>query len=464
MSGDDRTTPAAPGLTPQIVNDLEAAAEASPLDATLQITLAAAYETTGDRVKAAAARLAALALTERNAIALYNIATAYMNQALLGEAERWYRVALAVNPELAIAHQNLASLLRERGETRAAAEHLKRAYTLQAVYVEQGNAHAPRVLVACAGGIGNVPVKYLMPERHYTQIRYFVDYVSDRDLAALPAHDVVFNAIGDPDVIDSDDVRLNALIAQTNRTVLNPPGRVARTRRDHLPALLAGIEGARVPSARRIEPGPAGTLSPTTIADSLAQSGPPYPVILRPLASHGGQGMTLAHDRADVECPAPTHPDALQTPPAHADAVYATAFHDYRSADGYFRKYRMIFVDREPYPYHLAISDHWLVHYFSADMTETSWKLEEERRFLANPEAALGPRAYATLRAIAYRIDLDYAGIDFSLMPNGDVIVFEANATMLVHPEPANSPLAHKNVQVQTIVDAFARMIHKAVS
>lgn len=460
MSGDDRTPPESSGVTPEAIAGLEAAAEASPLDATLQITLAAAYETIGDRVKAAAARLAALALTERNALALYNIATAYMNQAQLHEAERWYRVTLALNPNLAIAHQNLASLLRERGETAAAADHLKRAYSLQAVYIEQGDAHAPRVLVACAGGLGNVPVKHLMPERHYTQIRYFVDYASERDLASPPAHDVVFNAIGDPDVIAPDDARLTGLLDHTHRTVLNPPARVARTRRDRLPGLLDGMDGVLVPAARRIE---GNAASPTTqafeprsesITDSLERDGPPYPVILRPLASHGGEGVVLAHDRADTQQPAL----------ARADSVYATAFHDYRSADGYFRKYRMIFVDREPYPYHLAISDHWLVHYFSADMVDNPWKLEEERRFLADPEAVLGTRAYEAIRKIAYRIDLDYAGIDFSLMPDGDVIVFEANATMLVHPEPANSPLAHKNVQVQTIVDAFARMVHKAVS
>ena len=454
MTGDDRHPPPPAGPERAAVADLEAAAAASPLDATLQITLAAAYETLGDRVKAAASRLAALALTERNALAIYNVATAYMNQAHLAEAERWYRVALALDPTLAVAHQNLASLLRERGELEAAADHLKRAYTLQAIYMEAGDAHAPRVLVACAGGIGNVPIKHLMPERRYTQIRCFVDYASEADIAALPAHDVVFNAIGDPDVIDTDDVRLTSLLQRTRHPVLNPPARIARTRRDRLPALLAGIAGALVPAARRIALRDASL----TLADALERDGPRYPAILRPLASHGGVGVILARERADVERAVVEH-RAL----ANADAIYATAFHDYRSQDGHFRKYRMIFVDREPYPYHLAISDNWLVHYFSADMVDTPWKLEEERRFLADPEAELGARAYAAIRAIARRVDLDYAGIDFSLMPDGDVIVFEANATMLVHPEPTTSPLAHKNIQVQAIIDAFARSVHQSI-
>ncbi|WP_205962906.1 hypothetical protein [Pararobbsia silviterrae] len=157
----------------------------------------------------------------------------------------------------------------------------------------------------------------------------------------------------------------------------------------------------------------------------------------------------LAHTRADIE----------RSELTQADTVYATAFCDYRSADGYFRKYRMIFVDRKPYPYHLAISDHWLVHYVTADMLPAPWKLEEERAFLKDPAKALGTDALATLENIAKRLDLDYAGIDFSLMPDGRVLVFESNATMLVHPEPHASPLAYKNTYVDAIVDAFAQLI-----
>ena len=91
----------------------------------------------------------------------------------------------------------------------------------------------------------------------------------------------------------------------------------------------------------------------------------------------------------------------------------------------------------------------------SADMVEHAWKLEEERRFLADPAAALGERAMAAVRAIGQRLDLDYAGIDFTVLADGRVFVFEANATMLVHWERAGGPLAYRNAPVQGIVDAF---------
>ena len=137
---------------------------------------------------------------------------------------------------------------------------------------------------------------------------------------------------------------------------------------------------------------------------------------------------------------------------------YLNPFVDYRSADGQYRKYRVIFVDRKPYPYHLAISAHWMVHYFSADMEGNPGKMAQERRFLEEPGAVLGARAMAAITAIGSQLDLDYAGVDFSLLADGRVLVFEANATMLVHRERGNGPLAHKNAHVQRIVDAFERL------
>ena len=63
------------------------------------------------------------------------------------------------------------------------------------------------------------------------------------------------------------------------------------------------------------------------------------------------------------------------------------------------------------------------------------------------------------------RLALDYAGIDFTILPDGRVFVFEANATMLVHYERHDGPLMHKNAQVQRIVDAFEQMmIRRSVS
>jgi glutathione synthase/RimK-type ligase-like ATP-grasp enzyme len=303
------------------------------------------------------------------------------------------------------------------------------------------------------GGIGNVPFEHLLPAQRFGRVKCMVDYAPEDMSAALvgaPRHHVVFNAIGDPDVIAADDERLLRVLGFSSRRILNPPHAVARTRRDRLPALLQGIADVLVPQVWRVEVQAAGAQA---LADSLEQSGAHYPLILRPAASHGGAEVVLATDRATVE-----QSELLSKAPGDADVAYATAYHEYRSADGYYRKYRMIFVEGRPYPYHLAVSRHWLVHYFSADMQE-DWKLEEERRFLEHPAEALGERAIRAIEAIGQRLGLDYAGIDFAILNDGGVLVFEANATMLVHPERHNGPFAYKNRAVTAITNAFQRMI-----
>lgn len=134
---------------------------------------------------------------------------------------------------------------------------------------------------------------------------------------------------------------------------------------------------------------------------------------------------------------------------------YASNFLDYRSSDGYYRKYRIVFIDRRPFPYHLAISMNWIVHYCTADMRESQWKHEEELAFLENPRKVLGESAMRAIAAVGLALDLDYCGVDFTQLSDGRILVFEANATMLMHGESADSELHYKNRHVQKIFDAF---------
>ena len=114
------------------------------------------------------------------------------------------------------------------------------------------------------------------------------------------------------------------------------------------------------------------------------------PLLIRPVDSHGGVGLELVRTVSELaRCRA-----SQQGP------VFVCRFVDFRSADTWFRKYRMIFIDRRPYPYHLAISPKWMVHYASFEMEVSPWKLEEEKSFLQDPEAVLGLNAMQSIREI----------------------------------------------------------------
>jgi tetratricopeptide (TPR) repeat protein len=374
--------------------------------------------------------------------AIFNIGLIHSSSGQIELAQAWYRKALAVDPGMAPAHINLATLLQNAGQVNEARQHRDRAYGGQSFSVTSMPGAKRTVLLLMDACNGNVPYLTLMPARHNAIIKWMIEYSAEGDDAKLPHYDVVFNAIGDADVTDATARPVARFAGRSKRPILNQPQAVARTARHLIPALLGSVEGVRIPPIWRVETKAGWRDNPDFC----------FPAVVRPLATHGGQGMVRVESREALA--------GLQFD--NVGDVYLSAFEDYRSGDGYFRKYRMIFVDRKPYPYHLAISRLWMVHYVTADMLDHAWKLEEERRFLSDPTSVLGARGMAAIEALGKRLDLDYGGVDFSILPDGRILVFEANATMLVHPEKETGPLAFKNPFVQRILDAFEALLARA--
>lgn len=427
-----------------------------PEDAASHRVMAEARRRQGDELAALAHLIAAHTLDSFAADPLHasvrelcDVATGYYMKGDHATAESWYRLVLKVAPGLPLAHQNLSAICAGAGRRAEAEAHRAQAYRAQRVFIEQAARQARPILILCAGReAGNIPFEILLPTDTYTRIKYVIDYAGDEEDHQLPPFDLVFNAIGDADVAASMDARLTRFGQRCQRPMLNAPAAVARTQRHRLAALLSDIDDVVIAPCIRVERGGNGAKA---LASTLASENVQFPILARPTATHGGEGLARCQTLA-----------ALEQHLAGTDAPhYLSAFLDYRSVDSYYRKYRMIFIDRRPWPYHLAISSYWMVHYFSADMAAHPWKIDEERHFLANPADVLGARAMTALAAIGRRLDLDYAGIDFTLLPDGRIFLFEANATMRVHYERADGPLAHKNRHVQAIIDAFARLLSR---
>jgi hypothetical protein len=56
-------------------------------------------------------------------------------------------------------------------------------------------------------------------------------------------------------------------------------------------------------------------------------------------------------------------------------------------------------------------------------------------------------------------LGLDYFGIDASIGPSGELIVFEADAAMFVHCEDAPERYAYKHESVPRIFRAFGNLV-----
>jgi hypothetical protein len=123
------------------------------------------------------------------------------------------------------------------------------------------------------------------------------------------------------------------------------------------------------------------------------------------------------------------------------------------------RKYRVMTIGGELYPLHVAISSHWKIHYFTAEMAEQANYRAEDAEFLENMPEVLGSRAMQALGHIQATLVLDYAGIDFGLSASGDLLLFEANATMVVNPPEPDERWAYRRPAVERIFAAVRRML-----
>ena len=90
-------------------------------------------------------------------------------------------------------------------------------------------------------------------------------------------------------------------------------------------------------------------------------------------------------------------------------------------------------------------------------MANQLWMQGEEAAFLNDPARVFNERHYLALREIQARIGLEYFGIDCAIDTNGNLLVFEVNASMLVHDDNAEFP--YKSPAVHRIKAAFSEML-----
>jgi hypothetical protein len=162
----------------------------------------------------------------------------------------------------------------------------------------------------------------------------------------------------------------------------------------------------------------------------LWDAGFAFPLLLRAPGYHTGEHFERVEHAGELGAAVARLP---------GDPLLAIEFINVRGDDGQVRKYRAMFIGEAIEPLHLAISRDWKVHYLSADMAENVINRAEDAAYLADLPGVLGTRAVTALESIRDTLGLEYAGIDFALDAAGNVVVFEANATMVV-PIPKSDP------------------------
>jgi len=393
----------------------------------------------GRRLEARAIFERAVALNGEHRAALVNLA----NLLALDDPSRarsLYHAALAGDANCAPAHRGLCSLAAAHGDAATAAQHRDAGYAApfgRRPYI--GEAMPVSVLAYVSTDGGNIPLDALLDERQFLVHELYVEAYRGEP---LPPHHLIVNAIADPDRSLPALQRAAQLAAGASVPIVNAPTTITATGRIATAARLAGVAGVIAPAARLVR------------RDEVAAD--TFPLILRAPGLHMGRGMVRVDDPA-------TMADAARAL-SERDELIAIEYVDTRSPDGAWRKYRVMTIDGTLYPLHLAIAHRWDVHYFSSDMHERADYRAEEARFLADPQATLGARAWDALGRVSNVLGLEYAGIDFALADDGRIVVFEANAAMTVlRPDP-DERFAYRIPATETIASALEQMFRRRIA
>jgi aromatic-L-amino-acid/L-tryptophan decarboxylase len=331
-----------------------------------------------------------------------------------------FEQALQIDPDYRPAHAGLSFVLGDLGEPERAAWHRRKAFEDRCVVIAPYRGEKPPItileLISTTGG--NIRTDEFLSDRVFQRILVTTEFYDSKTI--LPPHQLVVNAIGEADGASAALAGALAVLANTAAPVINPPAAVLATGRCDIAHRLARIPGVISANTTTM---PREQLLASDAGTTLNHRGFTFPLLLRTPGFHGGEHFLRVDTIDDLS-------SAVEQLPK--DNLFVIEYLDARGPDGNSRKYRVMMIDGHLYPLHVAISSNWKIHYYTADMADHPHHRFEDAAFLEDMPAVLGTRAMAALQQIQNTLGLDYCGIDFGLNERGDVLLFEANATMAV--------------------------------
>ena len=366
-------------------------------------------------------------------------------------AHTFYARALALAPHHTLVHRGLAEVMRRRGCLAEAEQHTIAASEAQAYFPRQfrgaGDPIPMLLFVSETEQCESSFADRITDEATFLVTKCIVERIEPE--MSLPAHAIVLNGISDADRSPGALVQLECLLSQTDAPIINPPKLVAATSRTHMVERLKHIPGVRLPQvvAMTAEQAREEDACATLVAQGLR-----FPLLIRIPEYHAGRYFEKVESAAlwaHILAGFPELP------------LLAMEYIDVRDDDGYFHKMRIMCIDGEIYPTHLAFGTVWKLHYFSSNMMYDAALREREASFLIDPRGTLGEAAWRALEAIAREVGLDYFGIDCAIGRNGEDVVFECNAAMVVAKPGSEAQWAYRIPSYEAMMQASHRMLER---
>ncbi len=309
-----------------------------------------------------------------------------------------------------------------------------------------------RLLVLATRGdlMANTPVELMIEGRGVDVAKIYLDLDHPWPLA-MPDHDLALMAVSESDETHALLEYMSGLEAKWPRPMINTPAGVLDLARDRLYRRLEDASGIAIP--------PTLQLTRADLAQAVDTRTPPaalargLPLIIRPVGSHAGKALERVDDWASLQAYLAGSQDSL---------FYVSPFIDYASADGLYRKYRIACFGGRAHLCHMAVSEHWMVHYLNAGMAESAAKRAEEQRAMETFDEDFARRHADAFTELQARLGLSLFAVDCAETPDGELLIFEADVAMIIHDLDPADLYPYKKVQMRKVFDAFERFLHAA--
>ena len=297
---------------------------------------------------------------------------------------------------------------------------------------------------------GHFSIRDLVDKQRYNVIilNIFEDNVDE--LEDMPTADLLLNTIACPDLKRASLLAAARFVDRyPTLPLINHPRRVLETTRERNALRLNLIPGVRFPKTERLR---WDGVTLDALVKEIFGLGFIFPFIIRLVGSQTGSSVALVKDETELR-------QHFQQSSANRE-YYVIQFQDCCNAQQVFNKIRVFFIDGEFYPVANLFHAAWNVH--SGDryqvMDKTQWTQDEEKSFLNDPVRYIGRDNFDKLCAVRDVVGLDFFGIDFTILPDGTVFIFELNAAMRHNFDHAKN-FPYTEPHLKKISTAFDAMI-----
>ena len=393
---------------------------------------------TGDFAAAASTLSAYVMIHGRDAEAWETLGTLRFRVGLFTDALDAFVQAVELDDQRPRAHMQIYSIAQILERPALALDHQAKALAQTRLFTDPGLlTGGPTLLVLKAPGDWqiNTPTDFILRAQDWGTIHhYFLDPA--RPITPdLPECDLIFNAIAEPDRAAAALLAASTIVAYLGKPCINPPAAMLAANREQVGQKLAHLPSSIIPQVKRAR-------ALTDLADF------PLPYLLRPTGTHAGNGMILVQDPA-------------QRPTVLDGESYALPFIDYKSADGQYRKYRVVMVDGVPYPFHMGLSVDWMVHYANARPVDKNQMDREEEAFLTDIAQIFPAPLQADLSEMAKVLELDFFAVDCGIHQDGRLVLFEVDAGAIIHTLDNPTLYPYKHRFVPRIFDALRDLMYR---